>query len=158
MLGSYQLYSPLLQKQQSPLGFFFFLFLFSRILLLIFVSLSCLLFFHRLSYGEGDIPTTLITYLNENVTYCPCGEICIDDGIPSRGSINLLAVSDSVSGDKIVPLEMRLCSNLCFQRFAFKVIHWTLQILAFFISTRIQVFNLQKKRKTKTKSAFHFGI
>lgn len=76
----------------------------------------------KLKYTEEDIPYTLITYLHESSTICPCGKLCVDDGILSDGKINLLKVSGSVSGDKIVPVKMMLCTATCFQRFAFKMI------------------------------------
>ena len=76
----------------------------------------------RLKYGEGDLPATLITYLDESSTLCPCGRLLVEDGLPSAGSLNLLRVSDSVTGDKIVPIELTLCSPSCFHRFSMKVI------------------------------------
>ena len=95
----------------------FFLFFFY------FVYFSCqILFSYRLKYTEEDIPATLITYLHESSTICPCGKLCIDDGLPADGEINLLKVSGSVTGDKIVPMKMTLCTTACFQRFALKVV------------------------------------
>lgn len=92
------------------------------------ISLYCwtsgfsFVFYSSLRYTEGDIPSTLITYLHESSTVCPCGKLCVDDGLPADGKINLLKVSGSVTGDKIVPMKMTLCSPACFQRFALKVI------------------------------------
>lgn len=80
------------------------------------------LFTLRLKFAEGDIPSTLVSYLHESSTVCPCGKLCVDDGLPAEGKINLLKVSGSVSGDKIVPMKMTLCTPACFQRFALKVI------------------------------------
>lgn len=76
----------------------------------------------RIRYDEGDIPSTLITYLHESSTFCPCGKLCVEDGIHSIGSINLLRVSDSICGEKIVPIDLTLCSTSCFERFSMKVI------------------------------------
>ncbi|XP_046437855.1 leucine-rich repeat protein 1-like [Daphnia pulex] len=76
----------------------------------------------KLKYSEEDIPATLITYLHESSTTCPCGKLCIDDGLPAEGEINLLKVSGSVTGDKIVPMKMTLCTIACFQRFSSKVV------------------------------------
>lgn len=76
----------------------------------------------RIKYSEGDIPITLITYLHEDSTFCPCGKLCIGDGIKGSGSLNLLRISSSISGDKVIPMEMTLCSAMCFHRFANKVI------------------------------------
>lgn len=71
-----------------------------------------------LKYAEGDIPLTLIAYLNEAYTVCPCGRICMEDGIVGGGLLHLLKVSASVSGDQVVPLELTLCSPACHNRFA----------------------------------------
>lgn len=76
----------------------------------------------RLRPKEGDIPATLVAYLNEASTVCPCGHLFFDDGIVSEGGLNLLSVSDSVCGDKVVPMELTLCSSACLNRFALKSI------------------------------------
>ena len=79
-------------------------------------------FFFRLKVSDGDIPSTLISYLHECSTTCPCGKLCVEDGLPADGRLNLLKVSGSVSGDKVVPMKMTLCTVACFQRFALKII------------------------------------